>query len=1240
MEKTLSKHVDRQATFDTDPRREHLAQGNIKLPVIEAREEERRKSAFKESKNKQVKIKSNPSIIEPRDSSTATTDKETKTHISAVNGSDSNRKSNILSHINKKVAITNSSEGFQEVKFSKDTNATVNVSSTSSKTSKSTDNTVKKITNHNNTTKSDDKSVTLNSKVTSEVGIKSGHVAVNSTNKGNALKNVDNQQTPGSSKTETSQKNDNRVTKTAHKGVKDSLSDNKPNERVNRSRSPENQQASKLSVLKDLNRKRSQSPVKDRNLSPQKDSKSNNQSGKAQVKQQTSKLVDTKSTQNNVSNVKSSDEKTVKTPRPLPRPTPRTKQETAKHISLSNQKKDNSSPTRKVDNKQSSSNTSKETTDKSIIAKRTIPANNAPAETHVLESEPKDITKEKNVKTSPRPKIQSKKQQPPVDSKNKHYDIKHAKTESEETTSRQSKTAANTSKENNSDVDISNSANGSHANSNQTNDPVPPVLKLSEANADKQPRNVSVDSKHITNNDQIAGEVQNSTNRVVNVQSKHETYVLSPSPTKYDPKSPVTHKVSRPSRLSPSNESVEPITLEPRPINDRNIMDIERRESYAQVYAERNTLLNAEYTYRKRIKQLEDEANGFLTAIDELTTENKYLRRRVDALEDELSGKGDLRGIERISDLEKDKIELENKVKQLQQNSKTNDNAGEIRELKEQVVQLQSENHKNNEENMKLKLENHEYTKTLQALEAEKKSRATSVTDVGSEKLDNYKLKDMSRQKQVNTQLSELNTKTQSLEKKVNALEYENKVLSETLVAKKSELNELLGVMKDENKFDDEIKELKNNVLKLNNEKKETDLSHNKEKRILNERLRESKSALEAKTKDVNELKIKLDQMDSEHKKMKLDFDPMKKLVESQKQEIARLTAENKLLKQELQDSKDLYTTLENETTNASNDLKEAREQLEQFNKELQKIVSDKESQINKQINQLDTIRTERENERKLAKDDKDNLVVEIEKVETYQSKAKRLEVDLKQLVEKHDESKLKEKQLTIQLEDESFHVSNLEQQVFELNMKMDTHSKRLSELDREKREIEKEKREWDVKKDKLDDIEASNKRLLEENKRLRNQIEMSSYQKDYRPPERSAEEKPIEAWVNENTHTSQAINHAIYVQKDKGIDRVRRKVHLAHVQSTIQKKRLPFSKSSPVKDSRHHRKEESKASNPSTHRSLEDLRTISDNRTPESEHSLPELKPDARLTMGYGTFGGYREIYKNRIRAAHKRVY
>ncbi|XP_052791321.1 myosin-9-like [Mya arenaria] len=745
------------------------------------------------------------------------------------------------------------------------------------------------------------------------------------------------------------------------------------------------------------------------------------------------------------------------------------------------------------------------------------------------------------------------------------------------------------------------------------------------------------DSINEKKSDNVKSEVRLSTDSVGSLsESQKQTYVLSPSPTKVGSHYTRTNRVSNPGRLSPSNESVEPIKLDIKPEADRTKMN--GRETYEHVYAERNTLLKAEYTYKKRIKQLEDEANGFLRAIEDLTAENRQLRDQLEQLEGGLhvQGKGENLDNEKIARLEQKNAELELKVTSLENANRQDNSAAEIRQLKEQIVELQSDNQKSNDENKRLRRESDENNKIILALEAEKTTLTKNSNASVSEKQNN--MHDLNNeQKQTNKALKEYKAKALSMEKKVDALEYENKTLSDSLAQKKNELDEMLGVMRDENKFDNEIKDLKAQVLKLNKEKRELEMVKNKENRLLNEKIQDTKTELDNKTTEYDEMKIKFDQMEKENKKIKSELGPTKREVERLRQEIDRLKAENEQLRKELDETRVKHGNLLSETKSANKDIIEAKNNLETFNKDLQSIVSDKESQISKLIHQLDSMKEDRDNERKALKVEKEKLISESQKVEQYQIENKKLDSDLKHVMEKLDESKLKEKHLNLQLEDRDFKVSSVEQQVFELNVKLDNHSKRMNDLDREKREMEKEKREWDVKKDKIDDIEASNRRLIEENKRLRGQLEMSSsLTADLvkRPTEQPKDEKGIvEAWVNEKIPSNQ---HALYVQKD---NHNRKRVHL--VNPDLHKKRQPFSKSSPSKPSRRvdQRKVESKSSK-SPSRSLEDLRKASDTRTPESEHSLPELNKDMRLTGGYGTYSGYREIHANRIRAAHKNVY
>lgn len=624
-----------------------------------------------------------------------------------------------------------------------------------------------------------------------------------------------------------------------------------------------------------------------------------------------------------------------------------------------------------------------------------------------------------------------------------------------------------------------------------------------------------------------------------------------------------------------------------------------RRETFEQVYAERNTLLNAEIAYKQRIKQLEDEANGFLKAIEDLTAENAELRQRIERLEEEGSNKGQSK---------------ETKISGLD----------ETRELKAQIIQLQSENQKLNEENVKIKADHYENLKKLHALESNVTESARS--------------KDLSKDSMGNEQLikemKQLRDKNAKLETRVKSLEFDNKGLTETLSQKKDELVELLGVMKDENKFDKELKELNSKVLRLTREKQESELANAKEKRVLNDQLNETKSHLDDMSNELAEQKLQNHDLQSEISSLTNENKKFKALCNAQAGEINELQKEVTELKALLMDSNAKYDILLSETENTNADLKRTKEDLEKFNKELQTLISDKELQISKLIAQLDSMRQEKDTERKSHKEYQDITSSEMERLKLLEKDMSHKESELKHYIERNEESDRKRKQLEIQLEDKGFLVSNLEQQVFELNMKLDNISQRMSQIDKDKRDMENDRREWEVKRDKINDIESSNKRLLEENRRLRNQIEMASFSQEKKQPiDRTNDnvQHVKEAWsASENQESKE---QAIYVLREK------KKLHVdAEQGGNRHRQRAPHVKSGPIKSNKPPatKREPSKTVTNSS-RSLEDLRRTPI-RTPESEHSLPELRHPTGLT--YGGLQGYTQIHRDRIRAAHKRVY
>lgn len=653
-------------------------------------------------------------------------------------------------------------------------------------------------------------------------------------------------------------------------------------------------------------------------------------------------------------------------------------------------------------------------------------------------------------------------------------------------------------------------------------------------------------------------------------------------------------------------------------------MEGRRGESYETVYAERNTLLKAEIAYKRRIKQLEDEANDFLKHIDQLTSENTRLHARVEVLQGQLStgddGSADKKSLQR----EHEDYELKSK-----DGGQKSDN--QISELKAQIVKLQTENQTANEELIKLKAELLSESRKLHALEKEKKSLASSVTAVESEKLD--EIQDLQRD---HSKLKKENKvqkgKIEELEKKVESLEFENNTLSESLAQKKTELDELLGVMKDENKFDNEIKDLNNRVMKLEKENKDMELKHNSEKRKLEEELNETKSKFEKSNSELNQLKSKTNELTSKNKQLSTTNKILTGTCDSQKEEIEKLKAEIERLKNELADVQKKLDDLKRETEDATTSLKDANTKLEDTNNELQSIVSDKEAQISKMIAIADNLRAEKDTEKQDFEHEKEKFTTEIDRLKVFEKHMSNMEMQLKTFVEKFEESEKQKAQLSSQLEDNDYTISALEKQIFEYNLKTDTLTKRLGQLDRDKREIENEKRDWEVKRDKMSDIEASNKRLMEENRRLRGSLEDKHFIDHGNKVDRLPRGR--EAWVEEAIPISSS-QKAVYVENKQG----KKKVQI-NPDPVVQKRRMPFTKSSPVKASKPPLPKKDLRTSLSPSRSLEDVRRSPASPT-DSSPSLPELQKEGRLTYGYGYSHGYSQIHRNRVRAAaQKRVY
>ncbi|XP_063444820.1 major antigen-like [Mytilus trossulus] len=763
------------------------------------------------------------------------------------------------------------------------------------------------------------------------------------------------------------------------------------------------------------------------------------------------------------------------------------------------------------------------------------------------------------------------------------------------------------------------------------------------------------------------------------------------------------------------NRPMEPV-VQRKPGSER------MTESYESIYEERRTLLEAEGTYRKRIKQLEDEMNQFLKTIDDLRSENRALRNRIDSLENSENSGGNHENeqlnltiqslqaqnklleskhdktVAKIAKLEKEKDKLtsenndltskltdlqvkyskvdndlaklrleqnsdsskfEREFSQLRNDLKTeqsvrkkledqntilktdkdvlkdevaalrslnknleaineefkNENitTGELpnkvkMELKSQIITLQTDNQSLNEENIRLKAEHLKQVKSIHDLEKTAKSFESSVTAVESSKM--TEIQDLQNENaKLKSEIKDLKETHADANNKIKSLESENKVLDETLSQKKVELSELMTALKDDDKFDSEIKRLRAENERLKTECEEKD------------------KKADDSSKNLQEIKIEKDKFETEKNKLTKKINEMLEMNEEQKKQMADLQEKLEFGKQEIESNKEKLKQIDK----YENELSDLKSKLQNTENERDRLIKQKQEEIDElklkmernDVNhkeQIDALKMEYEKEIDELKKKVEFLQKEIEEL-------RQLKAVESQLLETNDElMKVKEKYSQMVTEVES--KSDLEQRNFQMNMRM-------TQMNNTIKQLERDKKEWLIKKQEFDEVEANNKRLQDENiglkqrggiKKVSKQIDKQIEFLERKQKDAETRVKQLEGWVGDlYDDDDESHNRATYVGSLQG-----RKTQPA-------KKKQPFTKASkPPKTTiriDHDRP-----------RSLDDVQVrekdIYEKRSEKSEKfshsstpSLPAIEPETRLTFGLG----YSQIHRSRIKAAQK---
>lgn len=378
--------------------------------------------------------------------------------------------------------------------------------------------------------------------------------------------------------------------------------------------------------------------------------------------------------------------------------------------------------------------------------------------------------------------------------------------------------------------------------------------------------------------------------------------------------------------------------------------------------------------------------------------------------------------------------------------------------------------------------------------------------------------------------------------------------------------------------------------------------------------------------KHLEEIKIEKDKFETEKNKLTKKINEMLEMNEEQKKQMADLQEKLEFGKREIESNKEKLKQIEK----YENELSELKLKLQNTEKERDRLIKQKQEEIDElklkmernDVNhkeQIDALKMEYEKEI-------DELKKQVEFLQNEIEELRQLKAVESELLETNDElMKVKEKYSQMVTEVES--KSDLEQKNFQMNMRM-------TQMNNTIKQLERDKKEWLIQKQQFDEIEASNKRLQDENvglkqrggiKKVSKQIDKQIEFLERKQKDAETRVKQLEGWVGDLYDDDESQNRATYVGSLQG-----RK-------APPPKKKQPFTKASkPPKTTiriDHDRP-----------RSLDDVevreKDIYEKRSEKSEKfshsstpSLPAIEPETRLTFGLG----YSQIHRSRIKAAQK---
>ncbi|KAL4240655.1 hypothetical protein ACF0H5_001446 [Mactra antiquata] len=642
---------------------------------------------------------------------------------------------------------------------------------------------------------------------------------------------------------------------------------------------------------------------------------------------------------------------------------------------------------------------------------------------------------------------------------------------------------------------------------------------------------------------------------------------------------------------------------------DEKITDMEKEHEEMTERLRMFTLEKEQFEYR--IAEMDKERNELQNKHDFLAEEKHEFQLRCDVLQ---------------ADREKLKekiMNLEDKIPDPEQKSKEEQH---LLSLQGQLAALQVSNTDASREIFNLK-------EQIRALNKQKKepvdltNRATSPI-VDEDEEDNEKQKEI-RYAEVEKELAEskknaIRFLSENDELKSLNAELDGKLANSELRIDELniDLNKMKTEMEDMSVLIQGGKDLNHDYVVLQEQVKDLSAA----RQALENELIQEKKMSKLKQMDVsNELKIaqdKINEIDKERMKQESDNskiqnenDALQKVTEAQALELRNMKAQLEQMQIILEDKNAKYEEIKKTDKEAQEELRNSRLQLHIARRELDDLRLEKHGNYGKLEKEIELAKAQREEETEQMRKETIHLREEVKRLKDYEFKITTMDSEIRRLMNR---LRVTERYRRMPKKSAS-HGQQESEEMTELKKKHKV-------LERENITLMQERRQWEILRNKYAELQKNNRRLVEENKRVRGDLDGSTFKVD-------ALEKKFKKMnmnVGDEVEEPNKLHKAVYVEKcdkrEPQFGSKRRHVHFKEKKASSRPSRLE-----PLAEEKQH------------HLRMNDTKTREKRRKDKSQSKSSEkvlgmrskkpVLPNLDIHHGLKYGKGYGELHKNRYR-------